>query len=162
MAPQKTLKTVKSCFRTEYYSTIKSYCFQQIKLGLFLLESSCSSFSVLHFYPDRSKDINLRLVTGAGLHIAISGLQASVNFKVDGIVNVFQAAWMLWFFFCLFSNFINSWLFKLFTCLLLVEEILEDLVYFLFVFPKGRERILMFSLLPPLVSPKCTLSPTCI
>lgn len=128
MVPPKNFKTVKSYFPTEYYSTIKSsYNFEQINLGLFLLESSWSSFSILHFYPDRSKDISLRLVTGGGFHIAISGLQASVNFKAEGKVNVCQAAWTLWFFFRLFSNFINAWLFELLTCLLLVEEILEDL-----------------------------------
>jgi len=46
-----------------------------------------------HFSTDRSKHISLRLVTGAELHIAISGLQASVNFKVEQKVNAFQAVW---------------------------------------------------------------------
>lgn len=53
MVPQKSFKIVKSCFHNEYYSTIESYYFEQRKLGLFLLDSSQASFSILHFYSDR-------------------------------------------------------------------------------------------------------------
>lgn len=110
MVLQKTLKLYNLVF-IEHYNTIKNYYFEWIKIALLLLESSWSSFSVLCFCLNRSKDINLRFVTGAGLHICISGLQASVNFKVEGKVSVLQVARMLWFFFCFFSNFTISWLF---------------------------------------------------